>query len=244
VINQLHAELLKVRSTRTTIGLLIGLIALAVLFIVLTCSLPPVPQIVTEQDQVGLLSFGSIAGVFAALAGTMLFTSENRFGTIRPTFLFNPSRSRLFASKIIAGALGGLVFGVIGEGLVFSIGMLILKARGIAISLSGGNITLILLGAVLGTALWGIIGVALGAIIPNQVGAVIALLAWAFVVENLLFGLVPFVGRFMPVHAQDSMMGYATHHYLSGIEGAVVLVAWTVALASIGMILLRRRDIN
>ena len=46
----------------------------------------------------------------------------------------------------------------------------------------------------LGVALWGAIGTALGTIIRNQVGAVITLLAWGFVVDNLLFGLVPSVG--------------------------------------------------
>jgi ABC-2 type transport system permease protein len=244
VINQISAEWLKIRSTRTTMGLLIGLVALALLFIILTCTLSPVSQVVTEQDQVGLLSFGSIAGVFAALAGIMLFTSEFRFGTIRPTFLFNPSRNRLFTSKMVAGALAGLVFGVIGEGLTFAIGLFILKARNIPISLSGSDITILIVGSVIGTALWGIIGVGLGAIIPNQVGAVIALLAWGFVVENLVFGLLPSVGRFLPVHAQDSMIGFNTQHYLSGFEGTIVLIAWTVVLAGVGLSMLRRRDIN
>lgn len=244
MINQMRAELLKIRSTRTTMGLLIGLIALALLFTILTSTLSPTFQVLTEQDQVGLLSFGSIAGVFAALAGIMLVTSEYRFGTIRPTFLFNPSRGRLFASKIAAGALAGIIFGVIGEGLVYSIGLIILKARGIPFSLSGGNITVLLVGAVAGTALWGIIGVGLGAIVPNQVGAVISLLAWGFVVENLVFGFLPSIGRFFPVHAQDSMMGLTTQHLLSGAAGAAVLVAWTVALASIGLTMLKRRDVN
>jgi ABC-type transport system involved in multi-copper enzyme maturation permease subunit len=243
-MNQLRAELLKIRSTRTTMGLLIGLIVLALLFIILTCTLSPVNQVLTEQDQVGLLSFGSIAGVFSALAGIMLVTSEYRFGTIRPTFLFNPSRNRLFSSKIIAGALAGLVFGAIGEGISFGVGTIILKTRHIPNALSGGNITVILAGVVLGSALWGIIGVGLGAIIPNQVGAVISLLAWGFVVENLVFGLLPSVGRFLPVHAQNSMMGFNTAHYLSGAAGTIVLIAWTVALAGIGMTLLKGRDVN
>jgi hypothetical protein len=244
VINQLRAELLKIRSTKTTVGLLIGLIALSLLFIILTCTLSPANQVFTQQDQVGLLDFGSIAGVFAALSGIMLLTSEYRFGTIRPTFLFNPSRSRLFASKVMAGALAGLVFGIISEGLVFCVGLLILKARGIPIVLSGSNMAVLIVGAIVGTALWGVIGVGLGAILRNQVGSVIALLAWGFVVENLVFGLVPAVGRYLPVHAGDAALGVTTAHYLSGSIGALVLIAWTVALAGIGFSVLRNRDVN
>lgn len=244
MINQVKAELLKIRSTRTTMGLLIGLIALALLFTILTGTLSPTSQVSTAHDQISLLSFGSIAGVFAALAGVMLVTSEYRFGTMRPTFLFNPSRSRLFASKIIAGTLAGFVFGVIGEGLVYSIGLIILKTRGIPISMNGGNVTLLLVGAIVGTALWGTIGVGLGAIVPNQVGAVISLLAWGFVAENLVFGFLPSIGRFFPVHAQDAMMGPITQHLLPAGSGAAVLVAWTIALSGIGLAVLKRRDVN
>jgi ABC-type transport system involved in multi-copper enzyme maturation permease subunit len=243
-VNQLRAELLKIRSTRTSIGLLVGLVALALLFTILTCTLSPTSQVVGEQNQIGLLSFGSIAGVFAALAGIMLFTSEYRFGTIRPSVLFNPNRNSLFVSKITAGALSGLVFGVIGEGLVFSIGLIILKARSIPITMTSANMTELIVGAIIGTALWGAIGVAVGAIVPNQVGAVISLLAWGFVAENLLFGFLPKIGRFLPVHASDSMMGPVQTHLLPGNVGTVVVVAWTVVLASAGIVMLKRRDVN
>jgi ABC-2 type transport system permease protein len=243
-MNQLRAELLKIRSTRTTIGLLVGLIALALLFTILTCTLTPMSQLLTEQDQISLLSFGSIAGVFAALAGIMLFTSEYRFGTIRPTSLFNPNRSRLFATKVTAGVLSGLVFGVIGEGLVFSIGILILKIRAVPIVMTGSNMTELIIGAIVGTALWGAIGVGVGAIVPNQVGAVISLLAWGFVVENLVFGFLPKVGRFLPVHASDSMMGPIENKLLSGNAGTAVVVAWVLVLAVVGVALLKRRDVS
>ncbi len=243
-MNQLRAELLKIRSTRTTIGLLVGLIALALLFTILTCTLTPMSQLFSEQDQVSLLSFGSIAGVFAALAGVMLFTSEYRFGTIRPTSLFNPNRGRLFATKITAGVLSGLVFGVIGEGLVFSIGIMILKIRGVSIVMSGANMTELIVGAIVGTALWGAIGVAVGAIVPNQVGAVISLLAWGFVVENLVFGFLPKIGRFLPVHASDSMMGHIEDKLLPGNGGTAVVVAWVLILAIAGVALLKKRDVS
>ena len=243
-MNQLRAELLKIRSTRTTIGLLVGLIGLALLFTILTCTLTPSAQLLTEQDQSSLLSFGSIAGVFAALAGVMLFTSEYRFGTIRPTSLFNPNRTRLFATKVTAGVLSGLVFGVIGEGLVFSIGMIIFKIRGVSIVMSGANMTELIVGAIIGTALWGAIGVALGSIVPNQVGAVISLLAWGFVVENLVFGFLPKVGRFLPVHSSDSMMGPIQDKLLPGNAGTLVTVAWAFVLAVVGVALLKRRDVS
>ncbi len=71
--------------------------------------------------------------------------------------------------------------------------------------------TALLLGGTLAaTALWGAIGVALGTIVRNQVGAIIGLLAWGFVAENLLFALVPDVGRLGPVHAQDALIGLTT----------------------------------
>jgi ABC-2 type transport system permease protein len=243
-MNQLRAELLKIRSTRTTIGLLIGLVVLTLLSVVLNGTLIPTSQILTEQEQATLLSFGSIAGVFAALAGIMLVTSEFRFGTIRPTFLFKPSRSRLFLSKIEAGALSGLVFGAIGEGLVYSLGIVILKARGIPIAMTGANEVQLVVGAVLGAALWGAIGVGVGAIIPNQVGAVISLLAWSFVAENLVFGFLPKIGRFLPGPAQDSMMDISLKNLLPAGVGVVVLVAWAVGLASVGVMSLQRRDID
>jgi ABC-2 type transport system permease protein len=244
VIAQTRAELLKIRSTRTTLGLLLGMIALALLFALLTGLLSKTGDLTGTEDQRVLLGNGSLAGVFAALAGIMLVTSEYRFGTIRPTFLYTPRRVRVIAAKLVAGVLAGLVFGLIGEGLVFGIGYGILAGRGIAVSLSGGDITLLVLGTLAGVALWGAIGVGLGAILRNQVGAVIALLAWGFVVENLLFGFVPAVGRFAPVHAQNGLIGLTTKHLLAPAAGGAVLIAWTVALALLGLALTTRRDVS
>ncbi len=243
-MKQLRAELLKIRSTRTTTGLLVGLIALALLFTILTCTLSPISQLLTEREQASVLSFGSVAGVFAALAGIMLFTSEYRFGTIRPTSLFNADRNRLFTAKFIARMLSGLIFGVIGEGIVLSVGVGIFKLRGVGLVMSGANVTELIVGAVIGTALWGAIGVGIGAVVPNQVGAVISLLAWGFVVENLVFGFLPTIGRFLPVHAADAMMGSIQDQQLPGDVGVLVVVAWALTLAVVGLALLRRRDVT
>ncbi len=122
MIAQIKAELLKVRSTRTTLGLLLGMIALILLFELLTGLLSNVGALSSTEDQRQLLSIGSLAGVFSALAGALLVTSEYRYGTIRPTILFTPYRSRVLAAKVIAGALAGIAFGIVGEALGWALG--------------------------------------------------------------------------------------------------------------------------
>jgi ABC-2 type transport system permease protein len=244
MIPQVRAELLKIRSTRTTIGLLLGMIALILLFTILTGLLATAASLSTKEDQRQFLSLGSLAGVFSALAGVLLVTSEYRFGTIRPTILFTPKRSRVLASKVLAGLLAGLAFGVVGEAVGWAFGYAILDARGISFALGGGDTALLALGGLAGVALWGATGVGLGAMIRNQVGAVITLLAWGFVVDNLLFGLVPSVGRFTPTRANDGLEGLTTAHLLSPAAAGLVLLAWAVLLASAGIALTARRDVN
>jgi hypothetical protein len=80
--------------------------------------------------------------------------------------------------------------------------------------------------------------------VRSQVGGIIGLLVWGFVIENLLFAFVPSVGRFAPVHAQNSLMGLTSAHLLSAAAGGAVLVAWTAALAVAGGVLAARRDVN
>ena len=244
MIAQARAELFKIRSTRTTLGLLLGLIGLAVLVALLTGLLTTSGHLTGKEDQRELFGSASLAGSFAALAGIMLVTSEYRFGTIRPTLLYTPRRVRVLAAKLIAGMLAGLVFGVIGEGLVFATGYAVLDGRGIGVVLDGGEITLLVLGTLAGVALWGAIGVGLGAAVRNQVGAVIALFAWGFVVENVLFALVPWVGRFGPVHALNGLIGLTTAHLLTPAAGGGIVIAWTAVLAVVGVVLTVRRDIS
>ena len=244
MIAQIKAELVKIRSTRTTIALILGMIALILLITLLAGLLTPSSGLASREDQRELLSLSSLTGVFSALAGVLLVTGEYRFGTIRPTFLFNPVRSHVLAAKVVAGALAGIVFGVLGEAISWAVGYAVLGGRGITVVLGSGDILLLTLGGLAGAALWGAIGADLGAIIHNQVGGVIALLAWGLVVDNLLFGLAPSVGRFMPDRASDALMGLRTDHLISPGAGAIILIAWAGILAVVGIALSVRQDIN
>jgi ABC-2 type transport system permease protein len=244
MIAQVRAELLKIRSTRTTIALVLGMVALVLLFTLLDGLFSHPSGLASNEDQRQLLSVSSFAGVFSALAGVLLVTSEYRYGTIRPTFLFNAARSHVLAAKVVVGAIAGFAFGALGDVIGWAIGYSVLDARGITIVLTSGDILLLSLGGLAGTALWGAIGVGVGAIIHNQIGAVVTLLAWGLVVEPLVFGLVPSVGRFLPSRASDALMGLGAQHLLSPGAGAIVLIAWSGALGVVGTALSARQDIN
>jgi ABC-type transport system involved in multi-copper enzyme maturation permease subunit len=244
VIAQVKAELLKVRSTRTTVGLVIGMLGLTLLIVLLSGLLTHADSLTSKKDQLSLFSPGGVALIFSGLAGVLLITSEYRYGTIHPTFVFTPRRSTVLWAKLTAGLLTGVVFGVAGVGLALAVGSLILSARGIPSALNGGEIALLVLGGIAGIALRGAFGVGLGAIVRNQVAAVIGLLAWDFVVNGLLFGLAPSVGRFMPTTAADALMGLKTRHLLPPAAGGAVLLGWTVILALAGLVLILRRDVT
>src|ERR1700677_2144636 len=241
---QTKAELLKIRTTRTTIALILGMVALILIFTLLDGLRSHPSGLMGKENQRTLLSVSSLTEVFAALAGVLLVTSEYRYGTIRPTILFNPVRSHVLAAKAVAGALAGLAFGILGEAIGWAIGYAILDGRGITVVLSSGDILLLTLGGLAGAALWGAIGAGLGAIIHRQVGGVITLLAWGLVVDNILFGLVPSVGRFTPTRASDALMGLREHHLLAPGPGAITLIAWAAALGALGIARSARQDIN
>jgi hypothetical protein len=220
------------------------MLALIVLFGLLAGLLTHADNLTTAEDQRGLFGVGSLAGVFSALAGVLLVTGEYRFGTIRPTFLFTPRRSRVIGAKVVASALAGLAFGVVGEALGFGIGYVCLRARGITLALHGGSLTLLLLGTVAGVALFGAIGASVASIVRNQIGTIVGLLAWGFVVENLLFAFVPSVGRLTPGEAESALTGLTTNHLLSAAAGGAVLFTWVAGLALAGLALTARRDVS
>ena len=89
---QLRAELLKLRTTNTTIGLLVAMIGLVLTAVLLhgfgltTKNLDSAPKQLTL-----LFGWGVVLGsLFGGPLGAMSFTGEIRYGTIRPTLLVTP----------------------------------------------------------------------------------------------------------------------------------------------------------
>jgi ABC-2 type transport system permease protein len=242
VIGPLRAELLKQRSTQTTLLLLlamVGLVAFAVAMHVLALG---VDRLSTRSHQLEVFQVGTRAGMlFAGLAGAIAITAEFRYGTIRPTFLVAPWRSPVIAAKLAISGLAGIVFGLLAEALMAGGAAVGLAARGIDNQLTGGDYLQLLTGGAAAAALWAAIGVGVGALIRNQVGAVVGLCVWMFLVESVSEGFVPDAARLLPGGVGLALAGNSDE--LSAAVGALLLVLYAAAASAAGWIETLRRDI-
>ena len=242
--DQLLSELRKMRSTRTNLGLLAGMIALTLLTVLINGFALSATELQSHDNQHTLLSAGTSGALFAALIGVMAITSEIRHGTIRPTFVVTPHRTRVVAAKVVASLVMGILFGIVAIGLSFGVGYAVLSARGIGLALDTNHVLLLVLGTLGMTALWAALGVGLGAVIQNQVFAVIGVIVWAFVVDNLLRALVPGVGRFTPVAASDSLTAGFADYLLSPAAGGLLLIGYVILFVVAGTLVVGRRDVT
>lgn len=236
MIDQISSELLKLRTTRTAAVILLASAGLTLLGVFIEGSSSTLGKLAQEDQQRALLGAGSAAVFFATIAGITMVTSEFRYGTIHPTLLFEPRRRVVLASKLVSALLVGLVFGAVCVGLSVGVGRAILAARDVHVALSSNDIAALAFGTIGASTLGAMLGVAVGTLIRNQVGSIIAVVAYAFVVDALLFASVPSVGRYLPGKAGDALAGRGVEHLLAPGAGAAVLIAWTLAFVALAAV--------
>jgi hypothetical protein len=225
--------------------LLAAALALALLGVLVEGLSATVATLSTEDTQRTLIGdYGaSNAVLLSAFAGLLLVTGEFRYGTIRPTLLFEPRRRVVLAAKLVVAALIGAVLGVACVVLSFGAGFALLAVRDVPLALSGSHALVLVVGPVAAAALTGTLGVAIGALVRNQVGAIVTLVVYALVVEGLIFAAVPSVGRFLPATASSALGGMPDEDLLApGLAGAVVL-AWAAAFAAAAVLRTERSDV-
>ncbi len=245
--NAIRSELLKLRTTRTFLGIVIATLGLIALIVGAAAAAAPYEA----QDVPGLdlLSTAGLAQPFALVLGILAVSTEFRHGTITPTLLATPDRVRLMVAKLTAHGAAGVLLGVVGYGLAALLATLILPLRDIPSELELGDGLEMVGGGIACIALLAAIGVGVGAVVRNQVGAVIGGLAWLFMIEPLLTA-IPTVGPWIEDYgiggaisalSQDALGGGAD---ISQLAGAALLLGYAVLFSVAGAILLRRRDIS
>jgi ABC-2 type transport system permease protein len=246
--HQISAELFKLRSTRTGIAL----IASALGLIVLVAALATLLGDYEGADPPGrdLLGISGFATLFALVLGILAVTTELRHGTITPTLVVAPGRTRVIAAKLLAHLLAGLALGAAAIGLCAAIVLAGLDARGIESGLESGDLPAILVGQTLAVALWAVLGVGLGALVGNQVGAIVGALAYTLLVESVvtaIFGSDSVVQKYSFGGLTTALGDLATAgggEYLGQAAAGLVLLGYAAAFVVAGALVLRRRDVT
>ena len=248
----LQAELLKLRSTRLPLGLFLGTLAMVAVTIAVSVPKADAQDVPLTLDDPRLLAVvvGESLGVpqvMAVLLGVLVSTQEHRYGTVTSTFLVEPRRSRVLVAKCLTSIIGGLAIAVLCLAFALAVTIGLIRSRGG--DLTAGTLLWQVLGAgLLVLALYGVIGVAVGALVRNQVTAVVAVLVWMLAVEYLLLPAIPSLGRWTPLGTTTALLQIGSTldlgtSLLPPLVAGLVLVGYTVAVASWALVIAPRRDV-
>lgn len=249
----LKAEFSKLFSTRLWFWLVVGSVALTLLFGALAIAFGDSPNNPTPplssaggQRTVFTVGFGGASALVAVL-GAVGMTGEFRHGTATTTFLATPRRRRIVVAKVVAYAIVGAGFGVVCVAATIALAVPYLDAKGISVSLTANGLPGAMAGVVLAVALYGVIGVGLGAAIRDQVATAAGLLVYLFVVEPVLtrFEALQEGTKFLPGQAAGGLtkLSQAGLEYPPSWLGGLVLAGYAAVLVVAGASVTRRRDI-
>jgi hypothetical protein len=241
---QLRSELVKLRSTKTNLGLLVGMVGLVLMIVIITGAAVTPAELARDEHQRALFGLGLAGGFIASLIGVMSITSEYRHGTIRPTFVFTPRRGRVITAKTLSSIMLGALFGLIAEAFAFGVGLAILEIRGVDIVVPTHELLLVAFGSIGCAALMAALGVGVGAVARNQVLAVIGVVTWFMLVENIVVNSWPHIGKFFPLAAGDALTGINSDKILTAPQGALVLLGYVIVFYVAGRLVTQRTDVK
>lgn len=252
MISGIRSEALKLRTVRTTYGLIAGVVALILLQVlgtVFASGSNGTPGLTVPEVARSVYAAAGSATVLVLTIGIIAMTSEYRHMTITSTFLVDPIRRRVLAAKMITLAFAGAAIGVLCVVITVGLASLLLATRDHA-GVSSSTIAAISGGAVLAYTIYAVIGVALGALIRIQPLAIMVAVVYMFILEPLIVALLPKVGRWLPGGAANSILqnqgvgNFTESDYLPVWSAALLLLGYGIAFAVIAAWTTLRTDIT
>jgi len=211
MIRLIRVELLKLRTTRLTYGLLATAAVLTGVFAVIEAARAgsgsgPAP-LSTASGLNDVITAGIWALVLATVMGVTVSSGEFRHGTATLTYLATPHRGRVLTAKAVAGACAGAVFGLAGYVMALGVGLSFVAARGYHVAIGDATLVRYAIGHIVGTALLAAIGVGVGSLVRSQLAGVIGVFAWTIVIESILGGLFTSIRPYLPYTAASTLSG-------------------------------------
>ena len=240
----LAAEWLKLRTTRTMWLLLAGMLALTTLAVIGAITLASGADLDLESDRGvrTVLHVCAAGAIFVFVLGVIISAGEYRQGTATETFLTTPQRWRVVVAKLVTAAGVGIVFGALAAGAALAVANHVYAIKGYTFPLASSEAWSVLGGAAVYAALFGAIGAATGSLVRNQVGVIVGWLVWLLLAENIVVGIAPGIGRWLPGAAGRALVRDPNGDLLSQPAAALVLVLYAIAIGAAAIVIEGRRD--
>ena len=236
----LASELLKIRAARQLNGLLIAVVLLVAAFAFANHGIAS-----SAQGRRSLLLFGERGDAIAFIGGVIGVSAEYRDGILSRTLLTTPSRTRVFAAKILVhGAVLGLILGVGAALSALALTILLVPGHQVLV-LPAQEVAQILGGTVGDFMLFGAMGVGFGTFVRNQTVAVAIAIVWFYLAEYLLTVAAPSLGIYLPGVAANAVVGVQPQLEDGNlaVRAGIVLIVYTAGLTIAGLSFFRNRDI-
>lgn len=240
----LHAEVLKLRTVRAPWVLLGAMVLLTAGAVVGAVTVTAGLELDLAGDEAvrRVLHVSGSGAVFALVLGVMMSAGERRHRTATETFLTTPRRNRVLVAQLLVATAAGAAFGLVAAGVALGAATHAYQVQGEVLSLDAAGGWGILFGAVVYSALFAGLGAVTGSLVRNQVTAIVAWMVWIFVAEQIVLGVAPAVGRWLPAAAGRGLVRDPAADLLPQPGAALVLALYTVAVLVAGLLLERRRD--
>jgi ABC-2 type transport system permease protein len=255
MISLIRAEAVKLRTIRTFYGMMLVALILIVLGTVLPLAFSevagsPGASLQSEDLQRATLSTGSTIATIMVLLGIIAIASEYRHGTIGPTYLITPRRERVLAAKVVTAVGAGFVLAVLAAALGLAIVLPWLDAKNVELALSNSELAAEVTGGIIYASLAGAFGIGFGGLIRNQTGALVAALVLIVIIQPLLSGFLPEVGRFLPdaagaaLSGSGELAGEVRDEGLSAVAGGLLYLGYAVVLVAAAGVRTSRSDVT
>ena len=240
------AEWLKLRTTLVlwgTVPAVALLSAVAVAGLVLSSEEVAGVALLEETEGVrqAALHVTSTGAALVIVLGIIISAGEYRTQTATDTFLTTPRRSRVVAAKLAIGAVLGLALGALSAAVGLPVAYLWFEAEGAAFPAGDAEVWLTLGGVVLYASLFAILGVAIGCLVRNQVAAIVSALIFVLLLEQLLTQAGASIAEWLPGNAGAAVVR-TPGDFLDPGAGAALLLAYALAIALAGTLVVARRD--
>ncbi len=236
--NLIHAELLKLRTTRMIYGLALAALAIPVVSVISAITSAGKsggdPALSTPEGIRTVMSTSLFGGLLVLIIGILLMAGEFRHNTATSAFLISPNRKSVVVAKLAASALVGAALALISTVLRLAVALPWLATKHIHVDIFSRNVGMVLLGGMAAMTIFAVVGVGVGSLIRNQTAAVVIAMTWLLVVDGLLVSFAHDIGKWTPLGSTAALAGVSQHGLLPMWAGAVLFVAYGLAFAGRG----------